>query len=189
MRPFRTLFQILCFASVLQISVMAQAESKSIEEPCGQSKVILDPLTDEAERLEFNVKHIEIVGSTYTRYREFAKRMLLNEGERPQYTGHVVERLQQTAGQKDRSERSALTISEAIEINEIEYRTRFQAEACEDAHEITRWHDNHISQSDDRNRSAPVLEMIFSFSAAIVKDDLLAEQLRDENGWSRREKE
>ena len=77
MRPFRTLFQILCFAFVLQISVMAQAESKRIEEPCGQSKEILDPLTDEAERLEFNVKHIEIVGNTYTRYREFAKRMLL----------------------------------------------------------------------------------------------------------------
>lgn len=83
MRPFRALalFQILCFVFVLQISVTAQAESKSIEEPCGQSKEVLDPLTDEAERLEFTVKYIEIVGSTYTRYREFAKKMLLNEGD------------------------------------------------------------------------------------------------------------
>lgn len=38
-------------------------------------------MIEEAERSEFNVRHVYIVGNTYTRYREFGKRMYQSEGD------------------------------------------------------------------------------------------------------------
>lgn len=53
-----------------------------LNEECGQSKEIRDPLIDEAELEQFSVRRVEIVGGTYTRDREFRKRMgFVNEGD------------------------------------------------------------------------------------------------------------
>lgn len=53
------------------------------ESPCAQTKDVRDRLIDEAERNEFNTLRVEISGNSYTRGREFWKRMAagLNEGD------------------------------------------------------------------------------------------------------------
>ena len=50
---------------------------------CGQSIKVSGPMIDEAEREQFNTRRVEIVGNTYTRYREFRKRMVngMSEGD------------------------------------------------------------------------------------------------------------
>lgn len=70
----------LCFAPVLGQDPSGGG-NEDHPDPCGMAMDVLDPLVSEAERLAFNVRYIEIAGNTYTRYREFAKRMLQNEGD------------------------------------------------------------------------------------------------------------
>lgn len=54
-----------------------------VERMLEQNRLVQDKFIDEADRNEFNTLHVEILGSTYTRYREFAKRMTpgLHEGD------------------------------------------------------------------------------------------------------------
>ncbi len=57
-------------------------KTKEDEEVCKQGKKVRDPLIEEAERDQFNVRRVEIVGSTYNRDREFRRRMFMtNEGD------------------------------------------------------------------------------------------------------------
>ncbi|MBX3245267.1 MAG: hypothetical protein KF685_12525 [Acidobacteria bacterium] len=67
-------------------SLNAQTESKSIfgsKEVCSQPKEERDALINEAEREEFNVRHVEFVGNTYTRARDLFRRIspIINEGD------------------------------------------------------------------------------------------------------------
>ncbi len=49
---------------------------------CGQAKSVQDPLIDEAERKQINIRRVEIRGNTSIRHREFVKRLRqLNEGD------------------------------------------------------------------------------------------------------------
>lgn len=62
--------------------VHAQSDSIVEKEVCGQPKNVRDPIIDEAESEQFNVRRVEIAGSTYTRDRDFRKRMVYtNEGD------------------------------------------------------------------------------------------------------------
>lgn len=66
--------------------VTAQQSNQPLAEDnpkCGQPLEISGPLIDEAERKEFNTKWVEIAGNTYTRWREFGRRMApgMNEGD------------------------------------------------------------------------------------------------------------
>ena len=62
-------------------------ERQSLSQPndhaCGQAKTEQDPLVVEAARDQYIYRRIEIVGNTYTRYREFRRRFanFFNEGD------------------------------------------------------------------------------------------------------------
>jgi len=59
---------------------------------CGFTKEVLDPLVDEAERKQFNVRRVEIAGSAYTRDRAFRKRMVVGMTEGDIFTRAALER-------------------------------------------------------------------------------------------------
>lgn len=70
------------FASVDSIRSQSQPERDTEDiESCGQAEDVRDPLINEAHNGQFNVRRVWIVGSTYTRYREFGKRMYQSEGD------------------------------------------------------------------------------------------------------------
>jgi hypothetical protein len=70
-----------CSAPEAFAQVPAEAR-KAFTEICGFSSSVRDPLIDEAEREQFNVRRVEFVGSTYTRGRDLFKRARsVNEGD------------------------------------------------------------------------------------------------------------
>lgn len=71
-----------CVAAMESVSSQSQQEKEAYEfEPCGHSADLRNPMIEVAERSQFNVRYVEIVGNTYTRYREFGKRMYQTEGD------------------------------------------------------------------------------------------------------------
>lgn len=70
---------ILIYASPSQTS----SERRMKSDGCGQDPPALNALVDEADREEFNTRRVEIAGSTYTRDRDFRRRMVpgLTEGD------------------------------------------------------------------------------------------------------------
>src|SRR5687768_17963578 len=79
-RRFLAVLVVVMFILV-QSSSSQTADEKS--EECGQDIKTRDSLIDEANRDQFNTRRVEIAGSTYTRHREFSRRMApgLNEGD------------------------------------------------------------------------------------------------------------
>ena len=80
--------QICCAVSLallLAVSSTAQNEKKGFatDTTCLQPRADRDALIDEAMRHELITRRVEIAGSTYTRHREFVKRMVpgLIEGD------------------------------------------------------------------------------------------------------------
>jgi len=69
------MFGIPCFAQ--------EIKGPETEIPCGQEQKIRDTLISQAEEEEFNVRWIVISGNTYTRGRDFFKRInpVINEGD------------------------------------------------------------------------------------------------------------
>lgn len=59
---------------------------------CGQPVEVSGPLIDEAEREQFNTRRVEISGSTYTRDREFRKRMVNGMSEGDIFTRAALEK-------------------------------------------------------------------------------------------------
>jgi hypothetical protein len=80
-RLFPTVLGLLLFANI----VYGQSSEEGLQNgpTCGQVKEVRDPLIDEADRNHFNTRYVEIAGSTYTRDREFRKRMVdgMSEGD------------------------------------------------------------------------------------------------------------
>ena len=81
-KVFSTILGLLLFTNILWGQSNEKASLQD-ESPCAQTKDVRNPLIDEAERNEFNTLRVEISGNTYTRGREFWKRMSagLNEGD------------------------------------------------------------------------------------------------------------
>ncbi len=76
------LLLFFCFGTIESVRSQSLPEEEAYEfDPCGHSADIRDPIIEEAERSEFNVRFVSIVGNTYTRYREFGKRMYQSEGD------------------------------------------------------------------------------------------------------------
>lgn len=68
---------------LLTASTFSQESTEVGSTACGHSKDVRDPLIHEAILKSFTVRRVEIAGSTYTRHRDFVKRMApgLREGE------------------------------------------------------------------------------------------------------------
>lgn len=82
----RRICTAVTLAFLLAVSSTAQNENKGFAADttgCLQPRSDRDALIDEAMRHELITRRVEIAGSTYTRHREFVKRMVpgLNEGE------------------------------------------------------------------------------------------------------------
>jgi len=87
---FERMVLVLVSASLLLAIVDSVGKAQQSNQPlaednpkCGQPLEMSGPLIDEAERKEFNTKRVEIAGITYTRGREFWRRMApgMNEGD------------------------------------------------------------------------------------------------------------
>lgn len=88
MRPFISIIAGIFAVAVFGIAdktIFSQVSTESkpiVLEACGHSKSVRDPLIDEAERGQFNVRRVEFVGSTYTRGRDlFKQARSVNEGD------------------------------------------------------------------------------------------------------------
>ncbi|MBP7415880.1 MAG: hypothetical protein KA831_04435 [Pyrinomonadaceae bacterium] len=86
-----TIFTMFLFVNFL----CGQTEEKTglPDEPvCVQTKDARDLLIDEADRDEFNTRRVEITGNTYTRGREFWKRMAAGMSEGDIFTRRSLEK-------------------------------------------------------------------------------------------------
>lgn len=79
----RLLLVPLVFLVLLAGSTFSQEKTETRPTACGFSKEVRDPLLNEAALKKFTVRRVEIAGNTYTRHRDFVKRMApgLREGE------------------------------------------------------------------------------------------------------------
>jgi outer membrane protein assembly factor BamA len=76
------LFGILILTLIAGFTVCAQKGADLPDtRPCSQDAVEKQNMIVEAEAAEFNVRRIEIVGNTYSRYRVFSRKMAFNEGD------------------------------------------------------------------------------------------------------------
>ena len=83
---------IVSLAALTSIHSQVPPETATKNPDCGFKKEVLDPLIDEAERGQFNTLRVEIVGSTYTRDREFRKKMENGMSEGDIFTRAALER-------------------------------------------------------------------------------------------------
>ena len=78
-------FSLFCWVLLFAVSFTEgqdrQPQSKTSDHPCHQDRVDRERLIAEAERNEFNVKHVEILGNTYTQGRSFFRIITVNEGD------------------------------------------------------------------------------------------------------------
>ena len=84
-RPLILLVLLACTCSF----AFAQEKPKqpqTTKYKCGQSKDVLDPLIEEAERGRYVIRRIETVGNEQVRYQEFNKRMAANFREGYEFT-------------------------------------------------------------------------------------------------------
>jgi outer membrane protein assembly factor BamA len=81
MKNFRTSTFVLLFGFAV-FSAFAQTEKSEAAKPCSQDKAEKLELLKKAEDNQYNIRHIYIVGNTYTRYRTFREYMAeeFNEG-------------------------------------------------------------------------------------------------------------
>lgn len=90
-KVFSMILGILLFSTL----VFGQAnESGALRDqsPCEQAKGVKDALVDKAELYEFNTRRVEISGNTYTRGREFWKRMAPGMSEGDTFTRRALEK-------------------------------------------------------------------------------------------------
>lgn len=72
---------VLGFALTVGFAVFAEGQTAD-PIPCGQEPAIQEPIIDEAETKQFNVRRVEISGNPSIRHREFVKRLQgVNEGD------------------------------------------------------------------------------------------------------------
>ncbi len=74
-RFYKAFLSSILVLSSSQAALGKVADDAAEKEPCGQTKVIRDPLIDEATAKYFNTRRVEISGSTYTRHRKFVRHM------------------------------------------------------------------------------------------------------------------
>ncbi|HKP69487.1 MAG TPA: hypothetical protein VJV05_09400 [Pyrinomonadaceae bacterium] len=91
-------FAIVLFAASLPLYSQSKAEAATNDPNCGLKKEVLDPLVAEAERDQFNTRHVEFVGPTYTRGREFFKRMVNGMSQGDVFTRSALERSVRNVG-------------------------------------------------------------------------------------------
>lgn len=80
MKSLRILLLVSASLSI-SFSIGAQPRDEKEPRPCSQDAVERHNLIVEAEAAEYNVRRIEIVGNTYSRYRVFSRKMAFNEGD------------------------------------------------------------------------------------------------------------